>query len=98
MWLLGSLCGIVWSNATANATAFDKTVADPSAEGLPESIQESFEQGSELREPNQQAAELELLPTSNCPKTLACPKTCLFGVSIISAFRLPKSMHLACPQ
>jgi hypothetical protein len=90
--------GIVQPNEAASAAAFDKAIADLSAEGLPESTQELDHQGSELCEPNQQAAELESLRQSNCPQTLCCPKTCRFDVSIINAFRLPKSMHLACPQ
>jgi hypothetical protein len=90
--------GIVRSNEAPSPADFDTALVDASAAKASEGIQERVNQSSELRQGNQQASELELVPPSNCPQTLCCPKTCLFDVSKISAFRLPKSMFLACPQ
>ena len=57
----GSTC------AEADATASDKIAIDSSAGGVSENSQENHNQGFELRQGNQQTAELASTPTAHLP-------------------------------
>jgi hypothetical protein len=85
------------ARANADATASDKTAVDSSARGLSESTQENDNQGFELREGNQQTAELASTPTAHLPRKPALPKNPQIwnldnqGISLaqIYVFKLP---------